>query len=84
MPLNQDDYDLMKIREHNSAGAANGRRIDGADHYAENLRYDYLEGKNTVSFSEGTGQRLATESGSGRTRAETNKPAETGAARSDD
>lgn len=60
-----------------AAGAV--RRADGADHYAENLRYDYLEGKNTVSFMEGTGQRLVTEAGSGRTRAETNNPAGTGA-----
>lgn len=60
-----------------AAGAV--RRADGADHYAENLRYDYLEGKNTVSFMEGTGQRVVTEAGSGRTRAETNNPAGTGA-----
>ena len=64
-----------------SFAAAAARRVDGADHYAENLRYDYLEGKNTVSFMEGTGQRVVTEAGSGRTRAETNNPASTGADR---
>jgi hypothetical protein len=78
--LNGRDYGLIKMRLHDGAAAAHSRRIDGADHYAENLRYDYLEGKNTVSFAEGTGQRVANESGSGRTRAETNRPAATGAA----
>ena len=78
--LNQDDYDLLKMRVHEAGGAATARRIDGADHYAENLRYDYLEGKGTVSFAEGTGQRVVTEAGSGRTRAETNRPSATSAA----
>ena len=78
--LTHNDYDLIKMRLHDGAAAAHARRVDGADHYAENLRYDYLEGKNTVSFAEGTGQRVATESGSGRTRVEANRPAETSGA----
>ncbi len=75
------DPTVSKVLDLGFAAAAT-RRLDGADHYAENLRYEYLEGKNSVSFMEGAGQRMATESGSGRTRAETNEPASTGAARS--
>lgn len=44
------------------------RQADGSAHYAENLRYDYLEGKDKVSFAESTGVRHVEESGSGRTR----------------
>ena len=62
---------IAKVLDQGFSAAA-VRRTDGADHYAENLRYDYLEGKNTTSFSEGAGQRLVTEAGSGRTRFETN------------
>lgn len=50
--------------------ALNGaqRQADGASAYAENLRYDYLEGKSTVSFAESTGVRHVEESGSSRAR----------------
>ena len=50
--------------------AMNGaqRQADGAAAYAENLRYDYLEGKDKVSFAESTGVRHVEESGSGRSR----------------
>jgi len=71
---------IAKVLDQGFSAAA-VRRTDGADHYAENLRYDYLEGKHNVSFMEGTGQRVVTEAGSGRTRAETNNPASTGADR---
>lgn len=74
--MGPDDYGLLKMHALNGAQ----RQSDGAGHYAENLRYDYLEGKNNQSVSEGLGYRVVTESGSGRTRAETNRPAATGAA----
>ena len=50
--------------------AVNGaqRSADGAGAYAENLRYDYLEGKNGVSSAEAVGERRMDESGSGRSR----------------
>ena len=64
MPLTAEDYDLMKVRSHGDAE----RRTQGADHYAENLRYDYLVGKNRISFAESTGIRHTEESGSGRAR----------------
>jgi hypothetical protein len=50
--------------------AANGaqRQADGAGHYAENLRYDYLFQKNRVSYADSMGVRHAEESGSGRVR----------------
>jgi len=44
------------------------RQADGASAYAENLRYNYLEGKDSVSFAESTGVRHVEESGSGRAR----------------
>lgn len=62
--VNENDYGMLKIHAHNGAQ----RQADGAGAYAENLRYDYLEGKNSVSFAESTGVRHVEESGSGRHR----------------
>lgn len=64
MALTGEDYDQLKM--HILGG--NQRRADGADHYAENLRYGYLTGKDRVSFAEATGVRHVEESGSGRVR----------------
>lgn len=64
------DYGLLKLHAHNGAQ----RQADGASLYAENLRYDYLEGKDKVSFSESTGVRHVEESGSGRVRQLDNSP----------
>ena len=64
MALTAEDYDLLKMNVH----GGNTRRQDGADHYAENLRYGYLVGKDRVSFAESTGIRHTDESGSGRSR----------------
>ena len=72
--VNISDYQMMKLGILGGFNASNQRRIDGADAYAENVRYDYLTGKDNVSFAEGTGQRLVTESGSGQTRREINNP----------
>lgn len=74
--MNENDYGLLKMHAHNGAQ----RQSDGASAYAENLRYDYLEGKDNQSISEGLGYRVVTESGAGRTRAESNRPAATSAA----
>ena len=52
--------------DHASNGAQ--RQADGAALYAENLRYDYLVGKNRISFAESTGVRHVEESGAGRVR----------------
>lgn len=73
--MGPDDYGLLKMHALNGSQ----RQADGAGHYAENLRYDYLEGKNQTNISEGLGYRVVTESGAGRTRAETNQPASTAA-----
>lgn len=54
------------LQQHALNGAQ--RMADGAGHYAENLRYAYLIGKDRVSFAESTGVRHVEESGSGRTR----------------
>lgn len=74
--MNENDYGMLKMHALNGAQ----RQADGAAAYAENLRYNYLEGKDQQSISEGLGYRVVTESGSGRTRSETNRPSETGAA----
>lgn len=58
------DYGMLKLHAHNSAQ----NQANGASLYAENLRYDYLEGKDKVSFAESTGVRHVEESGSGRSR----------------
>ena len=55
---------LMHVHANNGAQ----RQADGAAHYAENLRYDYLFQKNRVNFADSMGVRHAEESGSGRTR----------------
>lgn len=62
--MDPSDYGLLKMHAHNGAQ----RAADGAGIMVENLRYDYLEGKDKVSFAEGTGVRLVTESGSGAAR----------------
>lgn len=54
------------LQQHALNGAQ--RQADGASAYAENLRYDYLNGKDKVSFAESTGVRHVEESGSGRVR----------------
>lgn len=54
------------LRGHLLNGAQ--RQADGAAHYAENLRYDYLIGKARVDFAQATGVRHVEESGSGRVR----------------
>lgn len=51
--MNAEDYGLLKMHALNGAQ----RQSDGAGHYAENLRYDYLEGKANVSLTEGLGVR---------------------------
>ena len=73
--MNDADVGLIKLGLHQTAVVAQ----QGHASYSENLRYDYLEGKNSQSISEGLGLRMATESGSGRTRSETNAPAATSA-----
>jgi hypothetical protein len=62
--VDKDDYGMMKMHCLNGSQ----RQADGAGAYAENLRYDYLEGKATVSFAESTGVRHVEESGSSRAR----------------
>ena len=57
----------------------NGVLETGAAHYAENARIRYLSNLDNISFAQATGQRLVTEAGSGRTRAETNAPGSTSA-----
>lgn len=73
--MSPEDYGLMKQQLHQTAIIA----TQGHGSYSENLRYDYLEGKNSQSISEGLGFQVASEAGSGRTRAETNAPAATSA-----
>lgn len=51
--MNADDYGLLKLHAHTGTQ----RQADGAGHYAENLRYSYLEGKDNVSLTEGLGVR---------------------------
>lgn len=62
--MNDNDYGLLKMHAHNGAQ----RQADGAGAYVENLRYDYLEGKASVSFAESLGVRHVEESGSSRSR----------------
>lgn len=57
---------LSLMTQHALNGAQ--RQADGAGAYAENLRYDYLEGKNGVSSAEAVGERRMDESGAGRAR----------------
>lgn len=66
--MNDNDYGMLKMHALNGSQ----RQADGSAHYAENLRYDYLEGKSNVSLTEGLGARYVTESGSGMTRREVN------------
>ena len=51
--MDDKDYGMLKLH----ALGGQQRTADGAGHYAENLRYDYLEGKSNVSLTEGLGVR---------------------------
>jgi len=59
--------------------AAATRRVDGADALAEASRYSWTIAMQSPSMNAALGQRVAMESGSGRTRAETNAPVGTSA-----
>lgn len=54
--MSPEDYGMLKMHVLNGSQ----RQADGAAHYAENLRYDYLEGKSNVSFTESLGVRHVT------------------------
>lgn len=62
--MDPQDYAQLKIAAFQSAQKA----ADGVTGYLENLRYDYLEGKEKMSISESSGYRTLTESGGGQTR----------------
>lgn len=51
--LSPEDYGMLKMHALNGSQ----RQADGAAAYAENLRYDYLEGKSNVSLPEALGPR---------------------------
>ena len=51
--MDDKDYGMLKIHALNGAQ----RQSDGAAAYAENLRYDYLEGKANLSMTESMGPR---------------------------
>ena len=51
--MNDQDYGMLRMHALNGAQ----RQADGSAAYAENLRYDYLEGKNNISMTEGLGVR---------------------------
>ena len=72
--LTSSDYDMLKMELLGALNAATTRRVNMADAYSADVRYNYLTGKDNVSFAEGSGQRLVTESGSGQTRREINNP----------
>jgi hypothetical protein len=66
VPVDLPDGVANLLQQHALNGAQ--RQADGAAAYAENLRYDYLNQKNRVSFADATGVRHVEESGSGRAR----------------
>lgn len=51
------------LQQHSMVGAQ--RQSDGAEHYAENLRYNYLT---TAPTTNSNAERVVNESGSGRAR----------------
>ena len=51
--VDEKDYQLLKMHVHNGAQ----RQADGAGHYAENLRYAYLEGKDKLNQAQSVGWR---------------------------
>lgn len=56
------------------------RRAQGADFAHEFLRLGAAEDRGKMNQAQSLGYRIALESGSGRTRSETNRPSETSAA----
>lgn len=60
--------------------AASSRRLEGADAFAESNRYSWNIAMQSPTIFASHGMRIAAETGSGRTRLEANRPAETSAA----
>ena len=65
----------------NGAAEASRRRTDRADQLSGDSQAMWTIAMTSPTIMAGLGFRTATESGSGRTRAETNEPYETGASR---
>ncbi len=63
-----------------SYAASNARRMNGADALAEFVRLGHDARRDRMSQVDALAFQTAKESGSGRTRAFTNRPTETGAA----
>ena len=73
--MDDKDYGMIKQQLHQTGLIA----TQGHGAHAEALRYHYLRGIDSQSITEAISNRMASESGSGRTRAETNAPAATSA-----
>lgn len=63
----------------NAAAAGAARRTDAADQLSINSQYMWTNAMASPTINAAMGYRTATESGSGRTRAETNNPGNTAA-----
>ena len=74
-----DGTNLILHGMNNNFASANARRNQGSDFVMESQRLSHMRASETVSYREAQGQRAVNESGSGRTRAETNAPYTTGA-----
>lgn len=64
----------------NEFGAAAARRVNGADQLSSDSQRMWAIAMTTPTVMAAHGMRIASEAGSGRTRAETNLPAATSAA----
>ena len=67
----------------NEFGAAAARRVNGADQLSGDSQRMWTIAMTSPSVMAAHGMRIAAEMGSGRTRSETNRPAESGVAAKD-
>lgn len=78
--MDEGNFKIAMTGMGNEFGAAAARRVNGADQLSNASQYVFLGGLVSPSVMTGMGYRTTVESGAGRTRAETNRPVETGSA----
>ena len=79
MPADATNLEIALTAMANGASAASSRRVDRADQLSGDSQASWTIAMQSPTFNMATAQRVVTEGGSGRTRAETNNPGNTAA-----
>ena len=79
MPVDPTNLELALTGMANGAAAASDRRVSRADQLSGDSQSSWTIAMQSPTFNMANAQRIVTEGGSGRTRAETNNPGNTAA-----